>query len=106
MFAYQRLKNEYEKLRKSTENADLFKFISRALDDISHDHRCGIQLQRNIIPKEYVRKYGIDNLWKYDLPNAWRLMYSVGGDRIEVMAIILEWCDHKSYERRFGYKAR
>jgi hypothetical protein len=48
-------------------------------------------------------KYGIDNLWKYDLPGAWRLLYSVSGDKIEVMAIILEWLNHKKYEKRFGY---
>ncbi len=106
MFASQKVKEDYEKLKNSQEYADLFKFVSRALVDIERDHHCGIQMQRNLIPREYIRKYKIDNLWKYDLPGAWRLLYSVAGDKIEVMAIILEWLDHKNYERKFGYRTR
>lgn len=57
-----------------------------------------------MIPKKYIRKYEIDNLWKYDLPRAWRLLYSVAGEgEVKVIAIILEWMDHKKYERRLGY---
>jgi hypothetical protein len=48
----------------------------------------------------------IDNLWKYDMPSAWRLLYSLKTEEIEIVAIILEWLDHKNYERRFGYKTR
>lgn len=40
-----------------------------------------------IVPK----KYGVDNLWKYDLPKGWRLLYSVRGNEIIVISIILEW---------------
>ena len=47
--------------------------------------------------------YEIDNLWKYDLPRGWRLMYSVARDEVIVISIILEWLPHKEYERRFGY---
>ncbi|MDI6708812.1 MAG: hypothetical protein QME47_07005, partial [Candidatus Thermoplasmatota archaeon] len=32
-----------------------------------------------LIPKEYIEKYSIDNLWKYNMPKAWRLLYSVAG---------------------------
>jgi len=55
------------------------------------------------IPKEYVKKYGIDNPWKYNLPSAWRLVYSVVGNEIEIVAILLEWLAHKEYEKRFKY---
>ncbi|MCW6158831.1 MAG: hypothetical protein LVQ63_05065 [Thermoplasmatales archaeon] len=48
-------------------------------------------------------KYEIDNLWKYNLPNAWRLVYSVAGSEVEIIAILLEWFPHKEYERRFNY---
>ncbi len=64
---------------------------------------CGIQIPKRLIPKVYIKKYGIDNLWKYDLPKGWRLIYSVAGDGILIISIIIEWFDHKEYERRFKY---
>lgn len=62
----------------------------------------GLQIPKRIIPKEYL-KYGIDNLWKYNLPNAWRLLYSIGKEEVQIISIVLEWMDHKEYERRFHY---
>lgn len=105
MFANEKLKKAFDELKYSkTENRMLYKFIMRALEDIENDAFCGIQIQKRLIPKEYEKKYGrLDNLWKYDLPNAWRLIYTVKKDGIMILGIILEWLDHKNYERRFGY---
>ncbi len=64
---------------------------------------CGIQIPKHLIPKEYTKKYDIKNLWKYNLPNAWRLLYSVEGNNVKIISIILEWLDHKKYERRSKY---
>ena len=62
-----------------------------------------LQTPKKLWPKDYVKKYNIDNLWKYDLPNAWRLIYTIKADQITVLAVVLEWFDHKDYERRFRY---
>jgi len=105
-FADEKVRKAYEKLSASQEFNDLFRYIKRAIDDIKAKPDCGVALAKNLIPKEYARKYGISNLYKYDLPNAWRLLYSLGKEGIEIIAIILEWCPHKEYERIFGYKAR
>lgn len=45
----------------------------------------------------------LTNLWKYDLPDAWRLIYTIKEDEIKILSIILEWFDHKEYERKFNY---
>ena len=45
-------------------------------------------------------------LYKYGLPSGWRLLYSLGREGIEIIALILEWCSHKEYERIFKYQAR
>ncbi len=50
-----------------------------------------------------MKKYGIDNLWKYNLPGAWRLVHSAAGNEIKIIAILLEWFPHKEYEKRFSY---
>jgi Txe/YoeB family toxin of Txe-Axe toxin-antitoxin module len=107
-FADEKVKKAFESLKASkTEDRKLYEFIARALNDIEKDAFCGIQFQKKLIPKDYVRKYGkMDNMWKYDLPNAWRLIYTVKSEGIFVLGIVLEWMDHKNYERRFGYKCR
>jgi len=95
--ALQDLKNS------KTEDKKLHKWIFRAFEDLKENAFCGIQLPKRLIPKIYFSKYGIDNLWKYDLPKGWRLIYSVANGQIRVLSIILEWMDHKNYERRFNY---
>jgi hypothetical protein len=37
------------------------------------------------------------------LPNGWRLLYSVVGVEIELIAVVLDWMDYKDYERLFGF---
>ena len=90
-------------LNTKTDNPTLYKFLERATDDLKSNPFCGIQIPKRQIPKTYVQKYGIDNLWKYNLPDAWRLVYSVAGSEIEIIAILLEWFPHKEYEKRFNY---
>ncbi len=81
----------------------MYKFIDRAIDDLKQNPTCGIKIPKKMWPKVYVQKYRITNLWKYDLPNAWRLIYTVESDKVKIMSIILEWFDHKGYEKRFKY---
>ena len=104
VFADKKVKEAFEDLENSkTEDKNLYRWLNRAFDDISENAFCGIQIPKKLIPKVYLKTYGIDNLWKYNLPNAWRLLYSVARDEIIIIAIILEWLSHKEYDRRFGY---
>jgi Txe/YoeB family toxin of Txe-Axe toxin-antitoxin module len=101
IFCNDALEKEYYKL---DENSEIKKSIKRAITDIQINAYVGIQLPKRLIPKIYIQKYGINNLWKYDLPNGWRLVYSITTpNKIEILAIILEWFDHSDYERRFHY---
>lgn len=104
-YADPKLKKALEDLKHSTtEDKNLNKFINRALDDLEEDAFCGIQIPKKQIPKDYLLKYGIDNCWKYNLPSAWRLVYSVvDAGEIELISLILEWNNHKKYDRRFNY---
>ena len=103
-FVDERLRRAYYSLeRGDSAELELFKWLTRAFSDLEENAFCGIQIQKRLIPKSYLRKYGVDNLWKYDLPKGWRLLYSVRGNEIIVISIILEWLPHKEYERRFGY---
>jgi hypothetical protein len=85
------------------ENDWLKKAINKAIFDLKENAFCGEQIKKELIPKEYVKKYNINNLLWYPLPNAWRLVYSITGNAVEILAIIIEYFNHKNYERRFGY---
>ncbi len=100
-FVSEKIKNAFHKLED--EDTSMYGLISRAFEDIENNAFCGIQIPKKLIPKEYLKKYNVKNLWKYNLPDAWRLIYSVEGKNLLVFSIILEWMDHKTYERRFGY---
>jgi len=83
---------------------ELAENIENALSNIKKNAFSGIQIAKRLIPKEYVKKYNISNLWKYNLPNGWRLIYSIQSyEEITVLAIIIEYLDHKDYEKRFKY---
>jgi Txe/YoeB family toxin of Txe-Axe toxin-antitoxin module len=101
-FADSDLKKAFEALKDNADEKWLFKAIRRTINELEGDAFSGIQLSKHLIPK----KYGVDNLWKCNLPDGWRLLYSVTREEIIVISIILEWLDHKAYERRFGYAAR
>jgi len=103
-FVDKQLKVSFEELRKGKfEEKELYNWIIRAFKDLESNAFCGIQTPKKLIPKEYL-KYEITNLWKYDLPKGWRLLYSIGRENIKIISLILEWLDHKNYERRFGYQ--
>ena len=103
-FVEETTKESFYKLEKGdSSEKELFKFINQAIDNIEKNAFCGIQIPRKQIPKEYIKKYGVANLWKYDLPNAWRLIYTIRGGKAVVISVLLEWMTHKEYERRFKY---
>jgi len=99
-----KIKESFYKLEKGNVlDKELFKFINQALNNIEQNAFCGIQIPKRLIPKEYIKKYGLTNLWKYDLPNAWRLIYSIRGGKLIIISVALEWLTHKEYEKRFNY---
>jgi len=96
----------YENLKNGTyEEKTLYKHISRAIEDLKKDPQTGLEIPRDRWP-EFYKKSGITNLWKYDLPAAYRLIYTIAKEGVLILCIILEWLTHKKYERRFGYTGK
>ena len=103
-FVDEKLKKSLEELEiEKTQDKNLQKWLIRAFEDIEENAFCGIQVPKKLIPKEYPKKYNIHNLWKYNLPDAWRLLYSIENQEIVIVSIVLEWLTHKEYEKRFKY---
>ncbi len=104
-FGDENLKEAYLGLESGKfEDKKLKEWLDRAVQDLRENAFSGIQIPKRLIPKEYHAKYGpLTNLWKYNLPNAWRLIYTIKRDEIVVLSVVLEWMTHKDYERRFNY---
>lgn len=101
VFAEDKIEKEFYDLK---ENNEIKKYIKRAIEDMQKNAFCGIQLPKRLIPKEYIQKYNVQNLWKYDLPDGWRLIYTITTpNKIKIISVILEWLDHPNYEKRFKY---
>ncbi len=80
------------------------KALIKAIRDIKENCYCGRNVKKKLIPKKFINKYRINNLWIYNLPSAWRLLYSLTtSGEIELIAVILNWMNHKDYERLFKF---
>lgn len=96
---------EIEKAFNSLREEDwLKKVLMKAINDLKENAFCGQRIKKELIPAEYKKKYNIYNLLWYPLPKGWRLVYSIiSPNEVEILAVIIEYFDHKNYERRFGY---
>ena len=64
----------------------------------------GQRVEKKKFPKHYVQKYGVNNLHKYNLDAANRLIYTLVADESGIAVVVLEILSHKEYEKMFGYK--
>ena len=86
------------------EGSHLLKIIDDGLDVLKWNMFAGERIEKRKFPKFYVQKYGINNLYKYNLDATNRLIYTLVADESGIAVVILEILSHKEYEKRFGYK--
>jgi hypothetical protein len=80
------------------------KALIRAIRTLQENIFSGRNVKKNLIPKEIIQKYKIDNLWIYNLPDGWRMLYVLTpSEEVRVIAVILDWMNHKDYERLFRF---
>jgi hypothetical protein len=85
----------------------IFNAINQKIDLIKSNPHYGNGIPKNLIPEEYKIKYGVTNLFRVELPNFWRMLYTLTDDgEIEIIAFILNIIDHRTYDKKFGYKKK
>lgn len=82
----------------------LLRAIDRKIEIIKINHRYGNPIAKILIPKEYKQEYGASNLFRVELPNFWRMLYTVKDKEIEIIAFILDIVNHKEYNKKLGYR--
>ncbi len=74
VFAEDNCETAFNSLR---ENDPIKKSIQKAIDTLKINAFSGEAIRKELIPKEYIQKYKINNLFWYPLSNGWRLVYSL-----------------------------
>lgn len=84
----------------------LLKSIKQKTEFIKNNPHYGEPISKKLIPQEYKQKYGNINLFRVELPNFWRMLYTLteGETKIEIIAFVLDIVDHPTYNKKFGYK--
>jgi len=102
----QEASESYNLLKNSVDKFDqqLLKVVDRILDILKQDPQFGNPISKSLIPRQYLDS-GINNLWRVELPSFWRLLYTIRGDKLEIVTFVLEWIDHKRYDKLFGYRS-
>ncbi len=108
-------KEEFEELNKAvaeeitkgvekSEHQTLLRSIKQKIDLLKENPEQGIHISKNKIPKEYIIRYDVNNLWKVNLSGAWRMIYTIRGNEVEIISLILDILNHGNYEKKFNYK--
>lgn len=106
---YEELKKSVAEQRKTSKKPtyeQLLKSINLEIENLKTNPYRGDLIPRRNIPKAVVKKYGTDKILRIDLVGYWRLLYTIIGEEIKVIAFILEFMDHDRYNKLFGYKKR
>lgn len=90
----------------SSKEITLLNAINELFDVIVKNPFYGENAKKDLIPKEYRQRYDASNLFIADLPDYWRMLYTLESDEIEIIAFVLDIIDHKGYDTKFGFKKK
>lgn len=90
----------------SSKDITLLNAINRLFGVIANNPFYGENAKKDLIPKEYRQKYDAGNLFIADLPDYWRMVYTLESDEIEIIAFVLDIIDHERYNKKFGFRKK
>tara|TARA_Y100000031_G_scaffold157028_1_gene215140 strand:- start:2951 stop:3292 length:342 start_codon:yes stop_codon:yes gene_type:complete len=98
-------KDSYLELKKRTdkESQSILNSIERIKVILKDNPQFGDSIAKRLIPKS-LRDIGIQNLYRVELSNYWRMLYTIEGSKVEIFLFVLNIVDHKDYNKLFGYK--
>ncbi|MBT3583041.1 hypothetical protein HN924_00350 [Candidatus Woesearchaeota archaeon] len=105
IFLKDEAKESYIKLKKRNdkEAKSILNSIERIKSILVDNPQYGSPVAKKLIPKSLV-KIGIKNLYRVELSNYWRMLYTLESNRIDIFLFVLSIADHKGYDKLFGYK--
>ena len=100
-------KESYLTLLKRTDKEALMILSSfnRIKEILKENPQFGDPISKNRIPNEF-KRLGINNLYRVELSNYWRALYTIEGNKVEILLFVLSISNHKEYNKIFGYKKK
>lgn len=95
--SYLSLKNRTDKEAQS-----LFNSINRITEILKSNPQYGNPIPKRLIPKSLIKE-GVQNLYRVELSNFWRMLYTIEGHQVEILVFVLNIMDHKEYNKLLGY---
>jgi len=92
--------------KNSTGEIQLLRSIKQKIEFVKTNPFYGDSITKNLIPNEYLQKSQTNNLWRVELINFWRMLYTIKGDQVEIICFVLDILSHKDYDKKFGYRKR
>ncbi len=105
IFLKEQAKESYIELKKRAdkEAESILNSIERIKGILKENPQYGQPISKKLIPGTFL-KIGIQNLYRVELSNYWRMLYTIEGSNVEILLFVLTITDHKGYNKLFGYK--
>jgi len=96
-------KESYLKLKKENVHPSVFRSIENKKELLKKNPQYGEPIAKRKIPKSLLKE-GIQNLYRVELADRWRMLYTIEGNKVEILLFVLKILNHKKYDKLFGYK--
>lgn len=86
----------------------ILKSVEQKLEILQKNKHYGNPIRKDLIPLYYKKKYAANNLFRIELPQFWRMLYTLTDEEkeIEIIAFVLDIVDHEEYNKKFNYKKK
>jgi hypothetical protein len=93
------------KKRDDKEARAILDSFNRVKEILKENPQYGDPIAKDLIPRKF-KEAGIQNLYRVELSNYWRALYTIEGNKVEIFLFVLSIVDHKEYNKLFGYKKK
>lgn len=102
---YLKLKNNLlKKSSKKPTPKQLLYSIDKTIKEIKLNPFIGDLIPQKYLNNKIISKYGTNKIFRIELIGFWRLIYTVVGEEAHIIALILDYFDHKEYNKLFKYR--
>ena len=97
---------EIQKSITSSHHQAILRSIKRVKELLRNNPFAGDNIEKRKIPKKWTSDLDLTNLWRIELSNHWRMLYTIRSDEVEVISFVLRIVDHEEYNQILGYKKK
>lgn len=93
------------KKRRDKMSAQMVRSIERVITILKDNPQFGDPIKRELYPEEF-QEMDLNNLYRAELSNFWRMLYTIEGSNVEILVFVLSIADHPDYNKLFGYRKK